>query len=91
MNVYFYFFSFFLDKGEVFGWGNNEYSQMTLADGSQQVCTPRYIKMLSSLGKIKSVASAGSFCVALNGRIFHMYKPVIQLYFIFRKSIYSFK
>lgn len=63
----FLFSSKILDEGEVFGWGNNEYSQITLSDASQQVSIPRYIKMISKLGKIKSVASAGSFCVVLNG------------------------
>lgn len=46
---------------------------MSLPDGAQQVCTPRYMKMLSKLGKIKSVASAGSFCVALNGNTFFQF------------------
>lgn len=70
------FFQWFLDKGEVFGWGNNEYSQMSLAESTQQVCTPRYIKIISKLGRIKSVASAGSFCIALNGN--NLYYPTIS-------------
>lgn len=65
--------SFITDKGDVFGWGNNEYGQMELPDNSQQVSFPRYLKALSKLGKIKSVASSGSFCVALTGMIF-LYK-----------------
>lgn len=59
---------FFLDKGQVFGWGNTEYGQMTLPGGDQQVASPHYIKMLSNLGRIKCIATAGAFCLVLNGR-----------------------
>lgn len=54
------------DKGEVFGWGNTEYSQLTLGDDCQQVCNPTYIKMCGSLGNIKDIAAGGTFCVVLN-------------------------
>lgn len=65
--------NFISDKGDVFGWGNNEYSQMPLPNDSQQISTPTYIKMLEYLGKIKTVASGGSFCVALNGKVILVY------------------
>ncbi|VEN64728.1 unnamed protein product [Callosobruchus maculatus] len=60
------------DKGEVFGWGNTEYGQLTLSDGSQQVATPTHMKILEQVGKVKSVASGGSFCLAVNedGQVF---------------------
>ncbi|XP_056635731.1 RCC1-like G exchanging factor-like protein [Diorhabda sublineata] len=49
------------DKGQVFGWGNTEYNQ--LPSYHQQVSNPTHIEMLDKLGKIKSIASAGSFCL----------------------------
>ncbi|CAH1986118.1 unnamed protein product [Acanthoscelides obtectus] len=60
------------DKGQVFGWGNTEYGQLTLPDGSQQVAVPTHVRMLEQVGKIKSVASGGSFCLAVNdaGQVF---------------------
>ncbi|CAH1103130.1 unnamed protein product [Psylliodes chrysocephalus] len=60
------------DKGQVFGWGNTEYGQMTLPGGDQQVASPHYIKMLSNLGRIKCIATAGAFCLVLNdnGQVF---------------------
>ncbi|KAG5895482.1 hypothetical protein JTB14_011180 [Gonioctena quinquepunctata] len=60
------------DKGEVFGWGNSEYSQITLPDSAQQISTSKHIKKLDKLGKIKSVASGGSFCLVSNeeGQVF---------------------
>ncbi|CAG9816997.1 unnamed protein product [Phaedon cochleariae] len=60
------------EKGKVFGWGNTEYSQMTEANEDQQISTPRHIKMLDQLGKIKSIATAGSFCIVVNddGNVF---------------------
>ncbi|CAH0562032.1 unnamed protein product [Brassicogethes aeneus] len=54
------------DKGEVFGWGNTEYSQLGPDIEEQQVCNPTYIKSLKSFGKITSIASGGSFCLILN-------------------------
>ncbi|CAG9855374.1 unnamed protein product [Phyllotreta striolata] len=54
------------DKGEVFGWGNTEYGQITLPGGDQQISTPHHIKMLDKLGKIKCVATAGAFCLVVN-------------------------
>lgn len=58
----------FSDKGEVFGWGNTEYAQITLPNDVQQLCTPTNISMLRHLGKIKSVAAGGSFCAVVNGK-----------------------
>ncbi|XP_021940725.1 RCC1-like G exchanging factor-like protein isoform X2 [Zootermopsis nevadensis] len=53
------------DKGEVFGWGNSEYSQL-LHEEIQQINTARYLKKCQGLGKIIDVAAGGSFCIAVN-------------------------
>ncbi|KAK5642811.1 hypothetical protein RI129_008978 [Pyrocoelia pectoralis] len=60
------------DKGEVFGWGNTEYAQITLRDGSQQVCNPTAIDMCKKLGKIRDIATGGTFCAVVNeeGHVF---------------------
>jgi alpha-tubulin suppressor-like RCC1 family protein len=55
------------DEGEVFGWGNSEYSQL-LQEEVQQIHTPRYLEKCQGLGKIIDVAAGGSFCIAANGR-----------------------
>jgi hypothetical protein len=55
------------DKGEVFGWGNSEYSQL-LQEEVQQINTPRHLGKFRGLGKITDVAAGGSFCIAVNGR-----------------------
>ncbi|KAJ8913643.1 hypothetical protein NQ315_007360 [Exocentrus adspersus] len=54
------------DKGDVFGWGNTEYHQITLPKEDQQVCVPTYIDMLRKFGKIISIGSGGTFCVVVN-------------------------
>ncbi|XP_069702362.1 RCC1-like G exchanging factor-like protein [Periplaneta americana] len=53
------------DKGEVFGWGNSEYSQL-LHEESQQINVARQLKKCRSLGKIVDVAAGGSFCIICN-------------------------
>lgn len=54
------------DKGEVFGWGNSEYGQLTQQDGIQQINTPTNLKFLKGLGKVTDIAAGGSFCAVLN-------------------------
>ncbi|KRT86262.1 Regulator of chromosome condensation repeat containing protein, partial [Oryctes borbonicus] len=54
------------DKGELFGWGNTEYGQITTPDDQQQIATPTFIKSCRKIGKIIDVASGGSFCMVLN-------------------------
>lgn len=56
------------DKGDVFGWGNTEYGQVTLPDNTQQLATPTYVEMLRGLGRIKDVAAGGAFCAVVNGK-----------------------
>ncbi|KAI4454937.1 rcc1-like g exchanging factor-like protein [Holotrichia oblita] len=60
------FIRYILDKGEVFGWGNTEYGQITTPDDRQQISVPTFIKSCQKLGKIVDVASGGSFCMVLN-------------------------
>lgn len=54
------------EKGEVFGWGNSEYGQISV-EGEQQVCVPMHLKITKDLGRIVDVAAGGSFCGVLNG------------------------
>ncbi|XP_018573129.1 RCC1-like G exchanging factor-like protein isoform X2 [Anoplophora glabripennis] len=54
------------DKGDVFGWGNTEYNQITLPGGDQQLSVPSYIDMLKKIGKITSIASSGTLCIVVN-------------------------
>lgn len=52
------------DKGELFGWGNNEYGQLLNATGEMQLHTPKHIKLNR---KLKEVAAGGSSCIVLDG------------------------
>lgn len=54
------------DKGEVFGWGNSEYGQISQEEGVQQVNVPAHLKCCNGIGKIVDVAAGGSFCAVLN-------------------------
>lgn len=51
------------EKGEVFGWGNSEYGQVSSED--QQISVPKHLKF-DGVGKITDIASGGSFCAVLN-------------------------
>jgi RCC1-like G exchanging factor-like protein len=53
------------DKGEVFGWGNSEYGQISSNEGVQQINSPTNLK-LDGIGKIVDVTAGGSFCAILN-------------------------
>jgi len=59
---------FFLDQGEVFGWGNSEYGQLLLDSDSYQVNTPRKLPLNKALGKITDIGATGSACIVLNGK-----------------------
>lgn len=54
------------DKGEVFGWGNSEYGQISEDHETQQVNVPISLNYLRGLGKIIDVTAGGSFCAVLN-------------------------
>ncbi|KAK4877658.1 hypothetical protein RN001_010164 [Aquatica leii] len=56
------------DKGDVFGWGNTEYAQISTKDGSQQICNPIYLEMCKNVGKIRDIAAGGSFCMIVNDK-----------------------
>lgn len=57
----------FLDKGQVFGWGNSEYNQLCKADDEKQLKVSRYLNLESKIGKAISIAAAGSMCSVING------------------------
>lgn len=55
------------EKGEVFGWGNTEYGQLTMdTDDIPQINSPRHLAFLKDCGKITDIAAGGSYCLALN-------------------------
>ncbi|KAH7645080.1 williams-beuren syndrome chromosomal region 16 protein-like protein [Dermatophagoides farinae] len=63
------------EKGQMFGWGNNEYGQLAMANNvnQTQIHTSRHLKVdNNSIGKISDVAAAGSMCALINdsGSIF---------------------
>ena len=56
----------FTDKGEVFGWGNSEYSQFKMVTEEQQI--NKSVKLdMGPVGKVIDIASGGSMCMVLNG------------------------
>ena len=57
----------FSENGEVFGWGNSEYSQLHMATEEQQVNSPVKLN-LGEVGKVLDIASGGSMCMVLNGK-----------------------
>lgn len=54
------------DKGEVFGWGNSEYGQISQNEGVQQINVATNLSYLKNVGKIVDIAAGGSFCAVLN-------------------------
>ncbi len=61
-------FYFLSDRGDVFGWGNSEYSQLSSVAGDDtQVNTSRHLPF-TGCGKVIQVAAAGSTCAFLNGK-----------------------
>ncbi|KAJ6224253.1 hypothetical protein RDWZM_002798 [Blomia tropicalis] len=54
------------DNGQVFGWGNSEYSQLSAATSETQVSLPRYLPLDSNIGIVQEVAAAGSMCALVN-------------------------
>lgn len=52
-------------SGDVFGWGNSEYSQLSVITNETQVNTPKLLPF-GKYGKIVKVASGGSICAMLN-------------------------
>ena len=57
-----------IDRGEVFGWGNSEYGQLSSVTEEQQMSNPTKLS-LPGIGKIIDIASGGSICLILNGKV----------------------
>ena len=56
------------DKGDVFGWGNSEYSQLSIvAPDESQVNTSRHLPF-TQVGKVTKVTAGGSLCAVVNGK-----------------------
>ena len=70
------------DEGEIFGWGNSEYRQLTSITDEQQVHMPTHLPLPSHIGKVKDIASSGSSCFILNGLFFNVYLPSFTLLLI---------
>lgn len=63
------------EEGNVFGWGNSEYSQFRrmLNDESEQFTSPRFLNLENDIpGKIVDIAAGGTMCAVLNdvGQVF---------------------
>jgi alpha-tubulin suppressor-like RCC1 family protein len=56
------------DRGDVFGWGNSEYLQLSLATQEMQINSPIRLPLDSSIGKVKRVTAGGSSCGLINER-----------------------
>jgi len=60
-----------VDKGELFGWGNNEYDQLITPaehDDQMQVSTPRHLP-LAGVGRVVKATAAGAMCAVINGNM----------------------
>ncbi|KAK3576942.1 hypothetical protein CHS0354_017617 [Potamilus streckersoni] len=59
------------EKGDLFGWGNSEYSQLSVVTDATQVHTSRHLPF-EKLGKIVKACAGGSICGILNdqGQVF---------------------
>ncbi|XP_060579337.1 RCC1-like G exchanging factor-like protein isoform X2 [Ruditapes philippinarum] len=53
------------NTGDVFGWGNSEYSQLAMVTTETQVNVPKYLPF-KDCGKTKKVGAGGSVCILLN-------------------------
>uniref|UniRef100_A0A1B0AA40 Ints3-like C-terminal domain-containing protein n=1 Tax=Glossina pallidipes TaxID=7398 RepID=A0A1B0AA40_GLOPL len=54
-------------NGDLFGWGNSEYGQLSDSDvDNTQINIPIHLKLTQGIGKLTDVAAGGSFCMALN-------------------------
>ena len=58
------------ESGSVFGWGNNEYDQLSISgDSDTQISQPRHLPMPAEVGKVVKVAAGGTMCAVLNGEL----------------------
>ena len=80
----------FPDNGDVFGWGNSEYSQLHMATEEQQVNSPVKLN-LGDVGKVLDVASGGSMCMVLNGKNYLIFVLEKLALFSKKSSIPAFR
>lgn len=59
------------EKGDVFGWGNSEYNQLSMVTDYTQINTPKHLP-LSQCGRVIKAVAGGSMCAVLNdkGQVF---------------------
>lgn len=58
-----------VDRGDLFGWGNSEYDQLSVVIGDRiQLNVPSHLPFGNEVGKITKAAAAGSMCAVLNGK-----------------------
>ena len=55
------------DNGELFGWGNSEYHQLSMVTQETQVSVPRRLPV-RNCGKVTRIAAGGSMCAIINGK-----------------------
>jgi alpha-tubulin suppressor-like RCC1 family protein len=54
------------ERGDLFGWGNSEYGQLSMITEETQVSVPRNIPLHD---RVTQAAAAGSKCAALTGKV----------------------
>lgn len=56
------------EKGELFGWGNNEYGQLSMSGSNEvQIGIPRHLKLPTAIQRpIRSVAASGTHCLVVD-------------------------
>lgn len=57
-----------LDKGGVFGWGNNEYRQLGVVSEETQLAVPEAVVCSTMDGGVVSIATGGAFTAFLTGK-----------------------
>lgn len=62
------------ERGDLFGWGNSEYGQLSAITDQTQVSVPRNLPLPHSISK---AAAAGSKCAVLTG-IRHLSLPEVK-------------
>lgn len=61
--------AFFLDQGEVFAWGNNEYRQLGVSSDAPQLCLPEVVNCSALDGVVTAIAAGGGFTAFLTCEI----------------------
>ena len=80
----------YVEKGDIFGWGNSEYDQLAIAKPqATQVCHPTWLNF-KDIGKIIKSASAGSMCILLNGMYCCLNVHLIENYLKFSNIIFVY-